>query len=55
MKRIFTIPLNNLTPEEVDKLMQDVVRKFRGDWDWRENFRKEKRKERVTKLNKIFK
>jgi len=52
VKKKYTISINNnISREEAEKMIRDYF----NIYDWRECIRREKRKERVTKLNKIFK
>lgn len=58
-KRIFKISIGNLSKEDSEKLIRELTEKWKDprdfpDFYWREIERKELRKKRIEKLNKLW-
>ena len=55
-KRIYHIPINNLSREEAEKSILELMSEYHDDVEWNSEYiAKEKRKERNKKLERIFK
>jgi hypothetical protein len=57
-KKVFKIPVGNLSKEETEKLIKELVDKYKNvpdDYWFLEFERKKLREDRVNKLNKLYK
>jgi hypothetical protein len=53
-KRIYKIPVGNLSREEAEKLIKEIHDKYSKNLDWREYEIRILKEKRIEKLNKLY-